>query len=75
MARAAPDVQVLARTLAGHGAKCYRRDRQTSVWFGTQWLPLCDIHHQELMEVRETYCKTDVLLRSTPVEIGYPERS
>jgi hypothetical protein len=24
-------------------------------------LPLCDIHHRELIEVRETYTKTDVL--------------
>jgi hypothetical protein len=38
-----------------HGAKCYRCDRQTSVWFGTNWLPLCDVHHRELMEVRSTY--------------------
>jgi hypothetical protein len=46
-----------------HGAKCYRSDcdRRTAVLFGTNWLPLCDLHREELIEVRETYSKTDVL--------------
>jgi hypothetical protein len=43
-----------------HGAKCYRCDRRTSVWFGAGWLPLCDVHHRELIAVRESYTKSDV---------------
>ena len=38
-----------------HGAKCYQCDRRVAVWVGTNWLPFCDVHHRELIEVRETY--------------------
>jgi hypothetical protein len=46
-----------------HGANCYRSDcdRRTAVWFGAGWLPLCDIHYQELIEVRSSYNNSDVL--------------
>jgi len=44
-----------------HGATCYQCDRRTSVWFGAGWLPLCDVHHRELIEVRSSYNNSGVL--------------
>jgi len=44
-----------------HGARCYQCDRRVSVWVGTNWLPFCDVHHRELVEVRSSYDNSDVL--------------